>query len=209
MTPSTHVGNLAHALKTPLAVLANEADATPGPLADTIRRQSEIMRRNTEHHLARARVAARGEALGEAVPVLPVVSDLKRTLEAIHAERAPSIAVDCDAGALFAGERQDFEEMLGNLMDNACKWAKGAVRVRVARALDRLVVRVEDDGPGLDEAARSAALERGGRLDEAVPGSGLGLAIVRDLAALYDGELSLGDSRMGGLLARLALPAAA
>lgn len=205
----THAGNLAHALKTPLAVLTNEAEASRGPLAETVKRQAEAMRRHAEHHLARARAAARGGALGEATALLPVIADLKRTLAAIHAARAVTIAIDCDAGAVFPGERQDIEEMLGNLMDNACKWARSAVRVRVVRELDRLVVTVEDDGQGLDATAREAALERGGRLDEAVPGSGLGLAIVRDLAALYEGDLALEDSALGGLRARLTLPAGA
>ncbi len=203
----THVGNLAHALKTPLAVLANEAAAADGPLAETVDRQTRAMRRQVDHHLARARAAARRGTLRVEIKVEPVIEDLSRALVAIHAERGVKIAVKTEPDAVFAGERHDLEEMLGNLMDNACKWAKGTVRVSVAGQDARLVVRVEDDGPGLEPKERVSALKRGRRLDEKVPGSGLGLAIVADLAETYQGGLELESSPMGGLAAVLTLPA--
>jgi signal transduction histidine kinase len=204
----THVGNLAHALKTPLAVLTNEAAAKGGPSTEAVRRQSEIMRRHVDHHLARARTAARAGVLGARTPVAPVIDDLKRTLDAIHRDRPVSVTVVGAAGAAFRGERRDLEEMLGNLMDNAYKWAKARVRVDVSVRDERLAIQVEDDGPGLSPEERDAVAQRGVRFDEAVPGSGLGLAIVRDVAELYSGGLALEASALGGLSAVLTLPAA-
>ncbi|MDJ0893657.1 MAG: ATP-binding protein [Alphaproteobacteria bacterium] len=204
----THVGNLAHALKTPLTVLANEADGgRPG--AETVRRQTELMRGQVDRYLARARTAAAGDVLGARTPVRAVAADLARTLARIHEEKAPDIRVRGESWIAFRGERQDLEEILGNLMDNACKWAAAAVQVDIRVAAGRLRVSVEDDGPGLPAAERVAALERGRRLDEAVPGSGLGLAIVQDIAGLYGGSVTLGESALGGLLVTLDLPAAA
>lgn len=203
-----HVGNLAHALKTPLSVLGNEAAAAEGPLAETVRRQTGLMRRQVDHHLARARAAATSGLLGARTSVAPVIESLRRTMARIHAEREVAIAIDCPAPAVFRGERQDLEEMLGNLIDNACIWARARVRVGAAVEGDRLRLVVEDDGPGLDTAEREAVLEGGRRLDESVPGSGLGLAIVRDLADLYGGGISLGASELGGLRAELTLPSA-
>lgn len=203
----THVGNLAHALKTPLSVLANEADAG-GPAAETLRQQTDVMRRQVDRYLARARTAAAGSVLGARTPVQPVVEDLVRTLARIHAEKALDFQLDGEAGHGFRGERQDLEEMLGNVLDNACKWAGKTVRLEAAVAAGRLRVTVEDDGPGLPPAERARALERGRRLDEAVPGSGLGLAIVQDIAGLYGGAVELGDSDLGGLKLTLDLPAA-
>ncbi len=208
----THVGNLAHALKTPLAVLAAEASRKEGPRGDPVWRQVETMRRWIDHYLSRARTAATGALLGARTPVVQVVNDLRRTLLKIHAERAPAILVQSEADAntpAFRGERQDIEEMLGNLMDNACKWARGEVLVTVSSHGERLTVTIEDDGEGLPPSQRREALGRGKRLDESAPGSGLGLAIVADIAALYGGELSLLDSPLGGLRAELDLPAAA
>jgi len=203
----THVGNLAHALKTPLSVLANEADAG-SPAAETLRQQTDVMRRQVDRYLARARTAAAGSVLGARTPVQPVVEDLVRTLVRIHAEKALDIQLRGERGHGFRGERQDLEEMLGNVLDNACKWAGKTVRLEAAVADGRLRVTVEDDGPGLPPAERARALERGRRLDEAVPGSGLGLAIVQDIAALYGGAVELGDSDLGGLKLTLDLPAA-
>jgi len=204
----THVGNLAHALKTPLAVLANEAAREKGQLADSVLRQTDVMRRQVDHYLSRARAAAMSGVLGVRTAVLPAVEDLKRTLERIHAERHIEITVGGDRDASFRGERQDLEEMLGNLMDNGCKWAHGRVAVAVAHAGDRLTVVVEDDGPGLSPDERAQLFQRGKRLDEAVPGSGLGLAIVRDIAELYGGSVTLDRADLGGLQVRLTLPAA-
>ena len=204
----THVGNLAHALKTPLAVLGNEAARAEGPLAETAARQAAVMQRHVDHHLSRARTAAARNVLGARTEVMPAAESLLRTLERIHAERRLDIALDIGPGAVFGGERQDLEEMLGNLMDNACKWAKAEVRVGAAVKDGLLRLCVEDDGPGLAEEAREAVLNPGERLDESVPGAGLGLAIVRDIADLYGGAITLEDSDLGGLRAALTLPAA-
>jgi signal transduction histidine kinase len=204
----THVSNLAHFLKTPLTVLGSEASAQPGPLADAVLRQVTTMRRQVDHYLARARAAGAVDALGNRTPVKSVLDDIARVLTRIHRDRGLEIVVDCSAVLAFRGERQDLEEMTGNLVDNACKWAKSKVLVSARRIEGaRFELRVGDDGPGLDPIERTLVGERGERLDESVPGSGLGLAIVRDIAKLYGGTLELAESRLGGLEARLILPA--
>jgi signal transduction histidine kinase len=203
----THVGNLAHALKTPLAVLSNEAATAEGPLAQQVARQTGMMRRQVDHYLARARAAATGGLLGARTPVAPVLEDLKRTLERIHLDRRIAIELACDPAAAFRGEREDLEEMLGNLMDNGCKWARSTVAVKAAPQGGRLAIEVEDDGLGLTAEEREQAFERGRRLDEDVPGSGLGLSIVRDIAELYGGSVALGEAARGGLKVTLDLPA--
>jgi signal transduction histidine kinase len=202
----TQVSNLAHALKTPLSVLANEA-AAAGPLADTVKRQIAAMRRHVDHYLARARAAAATRVIGVRTDVVVVVEDLRRTLERIYVDRGIRVDAEVAAGLAFRGERQDLEEMLGNLMDNACKWARAGVAVAARQDSDRIVVTVDDDGPGLPDDRRAAVFDRGTRLDESVPGSGLGLAIVRDIAELYSGTILLGESPKGGLRATLTLPA--
>lgn len=208
----THVGNLAHALNTPLSVLTNAISGTklagPGALAETVRRQVDNMRRHVDHYLVRARTAATVSVLGVRTEVRPVIEDLSRTLARIHSSREIEIGIDVPEGLYFKGERQDFEEMLGNLIDNACKWAAARVEVSAEAADARLRVFVDDDGPGLSVAEREAAFGRGRRLDEAVSGSGLGLSIVRDIADLYDGAVALEQSDAGGLRAVLDLPAA-
>jgi signal transduction histidine kinase len=203
----THVGNLAHALKTPLTVLSNESSDATGPLADAVTRQTGVMRRQVDHYLTRARTAARARVLGARTYVLPVLEDLQRTLERIHIDRGISIAVDGDPEIAFRGERQDLEEILGNLMDNGCKWARRRVAVKLSHAERRVVIEVEDDGHGLSPEERAQVFERGKRLDEAVPGTGLGLAIVRDIAELYGGSVSLESASLGGLRVTLILPA--
>ena len=206
----THVGNLAHSLKTPLSVLANAA-ADPkekGPLADSVRRQVDTMRRQVDHYLVRARTAAAGAVLGARTEVLPVVDDLTRTLMRIHSGRGIAVGIEGKGGLFFRGERQDLEEMLGNLIDNACKWARSKVHVTLSAGSGRILVTVDDDGPGLSPDEREAAFRRGKRLDEAVPGTGLGLSIVKDVAELYGGEVSLDTSPLGGLRAILEIPAA-
>ena len=204
----THASNLAHALKTPLSVLTSEAAANPGQLADAMMRQVEVMRRHIDHHLMRARAAGAQAVLGVSTPVAPVLDDLSRVLRRIHGDRGIQIAVTCPADLGFRGERQDLEEMAGNLMDNACKWARSEVRVRaVMQGSGKLVIAIGDDGPGLTEEERMRVGERGERLDESVPGSGLGLAIVRDISRLYGGSVELATSTLGGLEARLNLPA--
>jgi signal transduction histidine kinase len=208
----THVSNLAHFLKTPLSVLASEADAAQkqagdSAFSDQVRRQVDVMRRQVDHYLARARAAGSINVLGNRTQVAPVLQDLARVLTRIHAARDIVIDADCPAEIYFRGERQDLEEMAGNLMDNACKWAKSRVRVRVVSDGARLVLTVGDDGPGLTPEERERVGERGERLDETVPGSGLGLAIVRDISKLYGGFLTLEASDLGGLETRLTLPA--
>jgi signal transduction histidine kinase len=203
----THVSNLAHYLKTPLTVLASEAEADPGPLAEAVRRQVDVMRRQVDHYLARARAAGSLDVLGNRTPVAPVLDDLARVIDRIHAERGIAIAVDCPDSLAFRGDRQDLEEMAGNLMDNACKWAASRIAVKARGEGGRLALTVEDDGPGLAPADLGRVLRRGERLDESVPGSGLGLSIVRDISKLYGGGLELGQSALGGLSAVLDLPA--
>jgi signal transduction histidine kinase len=211
----THVGNLAHAIKTPLSVIINEASAHSGdPFAMKVLEQTDAMRDQVAHHLKRARIAARVTAIGTITEVAPVIEALRRTMEKIHRDRGIAIEVTTDARAKFRGERQDLEEMAGNLVDNACKWAMSRVLIEVrvegevepgAGPMLRLVV--DDDGRGLSDAERAQVLGRGQRLDESKPGSGLGLSIVVDLAALYGGSLSLGRAAVGGLRAELVLPA--
>ncbi len=204
----THVGNLAHGLKTPLSVLANEARRADSPLGALVERQTTLMRQQVEHHLTRARAAATSNILGARSDVALVLADLIRALKRIHADRGIEIDVDCPDDLVFRGSRHDLEEMLGNLLDNACKWARSRVQVSAGRQADRFVLTVEDDGDGLQETQRAEVLKRGRRLDESVPGTGLGLSIVVDLASLYGGRFELGDAELGGLAAVLILPAA-
>ena len=204
----THVGNLAHALKTPLAVLTNEAREDDSALSKLVARQSEIMAKQVDHHLRRARAAAHAKAVGARTEIEPLVEDLARTLMRINQRQGINIETETEAGLFFRGERQDLEEMIGNLMDNACKWSGGEVRVTTARSAEKtLRILIEDDGPGLDEAGCTKALGRGVRLDEQAPGTGLGLAIVSDLAKAYEGNIDLSRSPMGGLMVALSLPA--
>ncbi|MEA2863798.1 MAG: hypothetical protein QOC84_1754 [Bradyrhizobium sp.] len=210
----THVGNLAHAIKTPLSVIVNEASAHGAdPFATKVLEQADVMRNQLAHHLDRARIAARLTVVGTVTEVAPAIEALRRTMEKIHRDRGIAIAVAADPLAKFRGERQDLEEMAGNLVDNGCKWAASQVFVEVLVEPPRepgagpmLRIIVDDDGPGLSELERAQVLRRGQRLDESKPGSGLGLSIVVDLAALYGGSLSLGSAPIGGLRAELVLP---
>jgi signal transduction histidine kinase len=203
-------GDLAHGLKTPLAVLAQEAEqfesAGQHEVASTISLQVDRMRRQIDYHLTQARAASPGNVPGARCPVLSSVEGLARTLEKIYAARRLAIEVDVSPEHFIRGQREDLEEMLGNLLDNACKWAKSKVKIRSTRENGAVVLTVDDDGPGLARSMRDQVLQRGVRADEAAPGSGLGLAIVRDLAELYEGTITLEDSPMGGLRARLRLP---
>ena len=204
----THVSNLAHFLKTPLSVLASEAAAHPGSLSNAVLRQVAVMRRQVDHYLARASAAGALDVLGNRTNVKPVIDDLARVLARIHADRRVTINVDCPINLAFRGERQDLEEMAGNLIDNACKWANARVRVAARKNSGTwLELTVGDDGEGINPEERIHVGERGERLDESVPGTGLGLAIVRDIAKLYGGSLVLDDSPLGGLEVRLTLPA--
>jgi signal transduction histidine kinase len=210
----THVGNLAHALKTPLSVLVNEAAARGNdPLARKVLEQTDIMRDQVARQLERARLAARSTVVGALVDVPPVVTALARTMEKLYRARDIAIDVDVPEHARFRGEQQDLEEMVGNLVDNGCKWAQSRVAIEVMTdhpASDstkpRVRIIVDDDGPGLSPAERERVALRGQRLDETKPGSGLGLSIVVELAGLYGGVLTLGTAPIGGLRAELALP---
>lgn len=202
----THVGNLAHALKTPLSILTNEAERHKGQLGTAISEQTDLMRRQVDHHLKRARTAARAGVLSETTPVSPVIEDLVRTISKLHQDRHVEVEVRASDGALFAGEHEDLEEMLGNLIDNACKWASSRILIETDVGRDVVSISVSDDGPGLPEAKRDEVMDRGTRLDETKPGSGLGLSIVKDIAGLYGGALKLDRSAMGGLRAEVSLP---
>lgn len=212
----THVSNLAHALKTPLAVLRNESHLQPksdtdagAGFAGVVDRQTEIMRNQVEHHLRRARAAARGQAIGVVTDVAETLGSLARTLPRIYRSKDIDISVSVDPDLAFRGEKRDLEEMAGNLMDNACKWTTSRVRVSAKVTEDddaSFHICVEDDGPGLDGADYGAALKRGVRLDEATPGTGFGLAIVDDLSRAYKGGVDLARSDMGGLKVTLTLP---
>lgn len=204
----TQAGNLAHALKTPLAVLDNAAHQSSGQdLRALVGEQVRVAQRHIDWHLARSRVAATRHLPGQRTPVRSVVEPLVRVMGKLHAARALALTVDVQPeDCAFAGEEQDLQEMLGNLLDNACRSAQSAVRVQARCEGDLLHIVVEDDGPGIAPEARAAVLQRGVRLDESTPGSGLGLAIVLDLAQLYGGQLALEEGASGGLRARLVLP---
>jgi len=205
----THVGNLAHALKTPLSVMLTEASQRPGPLSEVVTHQAELMRGQVDHHLRRARAAARSQSLGERTLVDPVLDELASTLERIFLPKAVEIDWRAPEDLCFRGERQDLLELAGNVIENAGQWCKGKVRVTAASVDgERFTLRVEDDGPGLPPERRGEVLKRGARLDESAPGSGLGLAIVDELARAYGGALALSDSPMGGLRVELTLPRA-
>ena len=205
----SHAGNLAHGLKTPLAVLAQEAArATDPALGSAIMQQVERMRRQMDYHLAHARAAASGPALGSRCLVAESVEPLVRTLQRLYADRSLSIEYAQSPDHSVRCQREDLDEMLGNLLDNACQWARS--RVRIASSVEHTSVRVvvEDDGTGIPAELRETVLQRGVRADESAAGSGLGLAIVRDLAELYGGSIELGAGTLGGLRATLKVPAA-
>jgi signal transduction histidine kinase len=207
----TQVGNLAHALKTPLSIVVNEAENAPEEVAARVREQAVIMRDQVNYYLDRARAAALAGTLGTLTEVEPVIGGLARTFAKIYRDKDLAVELAIPKGLRFRGEKQDLEEMAGNLIDNAAKWAAAKVEVMaeiVPEGADRSRFRlfIDDDGPGLPEAARTEMIKRGRRLDETKPGSGLGLSIVSDLAALYRGSLRLEASPLGGLRAVLELP---
>lgn len=221
-------GDLAHGLKTPLAVLTQEAERARGAgqseLAASLFEQISRMRRHIDYQLAQARAAASGASPGAASHVHESVAGLVRTMKQLYAGRSLDLRVDVDPTHVVRVQREDLDEMLGNLLDNACKWARtrigvtsstpvgaglpGPSVVEGSRPETRFVsITIEDDGPGVPDDMREAVLRRGVRADEAAPGSGLGLAIVRDLAALYGADIALETSALGGLRAVLRLPA--
>ena len=202
-------GDLAHGLKTPLAVLAQEADRADAAghteLAETMRQQVARMQRQVSYHLAQARAAASGATLNARCSVGESADGLIRTLQRLYADRDLSITSRADATHVVRVQREDLDEMLGNVLDNAFKWTRGRIELRSALVDDRVTITVDDDGAGITEALRESVLQRGVRADEAAPGSGLGLAIVRDLVELYGGSIALGDSPLGGLRVTLVL----
>ncbi len=212
----TQVGNLAHALKTPLSVLSNEAQGNKTDFGAKVSEQIQVMRDHVSLYLDRARRAARAQTLGAATDVEPVLAALGRTIMRINQDRGVKIDVSVSPGLKFRGEVQDLEEMAGNLIDNAAKWSKQAVKISAAPIIDPidgtqnwLMITVDDDGPGLPANKRAEAVKRGKRLDETKPGSGLGLSIVTETASMYSGNLVLGDADIGGLRVQLRLPSVA
>ncbi len=198
-----HVGNLAHALKTPLAALMN--DARPGSDGAVA---ADRMDRLIRYHLRRARTAGAARLLGARTPVLDVVEDIALVLRGQAAERAIAIGVDVPEGLVFAGEREDLEDITGNLMENAVQWANSRVEVYAEGSGDSVHLTIKDDGPGIGAEHLEKVLRRGGRLDESVSGSGLGLGIVSDLVALNDGDLTFGAAPDSGLCVEVRLPRA-
>lgn len=202
-------GDLAHGLKTPLAILSQEAqrarEAGQEELAVTISQQVERMRKQVEYHLAHARAAASGATPGARCVLAESADGLVRTLQRLYADRGLSFRQMIDANHAVQAEREDVDEMLGNLLDNACKWARSRVEIASAEKGDTMIITIDDDGSGLDRHQRDMVLQRGARADETAPGSGLGLGIVRDLAELHGGSIALDQSPIGGVRAILRL----
>lgn len=208
----THVGNLAHALKTPLSVMNNEVRGKESALASKIAEQTDIMQNQISHHLDRARMAARVGVVGSLTEIYPLMKSLERALNRIYQDKAIVFTMKCPEECTFAGEKQDFEEIIGNVLDNAFKWANSKVICEVkteSNSLneDFLIITIEDDGPGLNQKEQVQVLKRGKRLDETKPGSGLGLSIVTDLVDLYGGTFELSGGKVEGLRVKLQLPA--
>ncbi|SFN57565.1 Signal transduction histidine kinase [Cohaesibacter marisflavi] len=219
----TQLGNLAHALKTPLSVITNEVRSSDLQNADMLVQQVDVMRDQIQLYLDRARFAARHNTIGTVTKADPVLKKLTGVMSKIHPEKMVDYECSADSDICFRGEEQDLEEMIGNLVDNACKWASSRVVVSLTEGLEEAAVKrpqkknanvrkwlsiiVEDDGPGISEGKIDEALKRGKRLDESKPGSGLGLSIVTEIANLYQGTFSLERASLGGLRAELVLPA--
>ncbi len=203
------VGNLAHALKTPIAILKNEARMNAGPMSETVAKQTENMHKYVEHYLRRARVSANVRSLSGHSAVVPALNNIARALNKLHKNKN-IIVIANDQNLTFKGDINDFEEMAGNLMENAAKWAAKNVRVECYKKDKWLIIEIRDDGPGIEKSAREAVFARGERLDEKIPGSGLGLSIVKDLSRLYGGEITLADNDQNaiksGLFVSLKLP---
>jgi signal transduction histidine kinase len=201
-----HAGNLAHALKTPLTVITNAATANAPDLAETVCREAIVMRRQVDHHLARARAIGRRASAHARATVWESLESVQRAIDRLYENVTVDIAGDKKAQVRV--ERQDLDEMLGNLVENAAKYGGGRVFVTVEPQDGMIDILVEDDGKGIPQQQREAIFQRGARLDTDKPGTGLGLAIVRDVAEIYGGKITLEESEdLGGLLARLSLPA--
>ena len=201
-------GNLAHALKNPLTVIRNELEHGEDQKDRLLRAQVQLVTDFVERYLARTRAAGAIDVIGARTPLRETIEELQFSMEVLYNERNLSFRVCGVNGLFFRGDRQDLEEMLGNLIDNAYKWARSQVVVQVKMSGGRLSITVEDDGPGIPKTRQADVLSRGRRLDEATPGSGLGLAIVRDTAELYRGSLRIKTSALGGICTCLDLPAA-
>lgn len=200
-----HVGNLAHGLKTPLAVISAETDGAPD--RKLLRDQVQVMRRLIEHHLGRAAaVAAAGGRLGVVARVGETAGNIAGVLGKVFADRNLTIEIEVDDAVMFPGHREDLEEILGNLMENACKWATSRVRVSAEQDPGHVVLIVEDDGPGMPADQAAEASRRGKRFDEIAPGWGLGLSIVSDLVEVNGGSVSFAESPLGGVRACVDLP---
>lgn len=203
----TQVGNLAHSLKTPLAVLRNEAGSAKPKVRALIEHQITQMQAQIQTYLDRARIAARVGSVTSRTDLVPVVERLVRVMNKLNPNLSFEVIENTsDEELVFAGEQQDLEEMLGNLLENAGKFANNNVNVLLAAKDKNINISVEDDGKGMDENESEKAMSRGGRLDETKPGSGLGLSIVKDIAGEYGGSIELGKSKLGGLRAMLILP---
>ncbi|HER25905.1 MAG TPA: HAMP domain-containing histidine kinase, partial [Rhodospirillales bacterium] len=209
----TQAGNLAHALKNPLLIIQNETTNVQGPRGQLVHQQLKTVNSIIDHQLSKARLAGSTNLIGAQTSVQSVIGDLIYTLEILYQDRNISLTQAGLENLLFRGDRQDLEELLGNLIDNACKWANGTIKI-AGESLDypdsgRLFrLTIEDDGPGIPAAEMLAVLQRGHRLDEQTPGSGIGLNVARDIVKLYSGKLDLDTSSIGGLRVRLILPAA-
>lgn len=203
-----HVGNLAHALKTPVSVLSNESRGGRSKLAKVVGEQSQTLQRLVDYHLERARMIAIAATPGLGTRIEPVIAGIVRAMNKIHSDRHLALDMESVQNLRFRGDSRDLEEMLGNLIDNACKWAKSRVEITASpgSTSQTILIEIGDDGPGIEAEHREEALLRGRRFDEKTPGTGLGLSIVADLAEAYGGKLELDESPMGGLLARLELP---
>jgi signal transduction histidine kinase len=202
------LGDLAHSVKNPLTVIRNEARTMESKQGHLILEQTHLIASDIDHYLSRARIYGKKDAIGYRTSVHSVIEDLVYAMGHIYKDKAVDIRVLCVNDSWFRGEAQDLEEMAGNLLDNACKWARSEVRVNCESANDRLELVIEDNGPGIPEEEREGVMRRGRKLDESRPGHGHGLGIARDIALLYGGSLTLGTSDLGGLRAALNLPSA-
>ena len=203
----TQVGNLAHSLKTPLSVIINEGQELGGRQGKIVGEQADAMQTQIRHYLQRARVAAQRDSVVFRAPVQPVIDRMLRVMRKLNPDKSFEQSGSA-AAVIFAGETEDFEEMLGNLLENASKWGRERVRVSVEGDHSAFSMSIADDGPGLADGQIAEALKRGSRLDETKPGTGLGLSIVADTVREYGGELKLRRSELGGLEVTLRLPRA-
>ena len=205
----THVGNLAHALKTPLSVMINESRNYDNNFSELVARQSETMSRQVEHYLKRARAAARAETLGVLTPIEPVISDIIRTLGRLYQSEGVKLEIIGNTSLAFRGDQEDLEDIIGNIAENACKYGGGMVELSYGALNNGLLdIFVDDDGDGLSASEIKSVLKRGVRLDETTQGSGLGLSIALELTNAYSGNLYLEKSPLGGLRVKLSLPVA-